>query len=29
MAIEAIFQSLWDSDTQPAEELWLRHANFD
>jgi hypothetical protein len=27
VATKAIFQSLWDNDTQPAEELWLRHAN--
>ena len=26
---EAIFQSLWDNDAQPAEELWLRHANLE
>jgi 6-phospho-3-hexuloisomerase len=26
---EAIFQSLWDNDSQPAEELWLRHANLE
>jgi 6-phospho-3-hexuloisomerase len=26
---EAIFQSLWDNDVQPAEELWLRHANLE
>ena len=26
---EAIFQSLWDKDPQPAEELWLRHANLE
>jgi len=29
VATEAIFQSLWDNDTQPAEELLLRRANFD
>lgn len=26
---EAIFQSLWDKDPQPAEDLWLRHANLE
>ncbi|WP_115788437.1 6-phospho-3-hexuloisomerase [Arthrobacter silvisoli] len=26
---EALFQSLWDNDSQPAEELWLRHANLE
>lgn len=29
VATEAIFQSLWDNDSQPAEELWLRHANLE
>lgn len=29
LATEAIFQSLWDNDAQPAEELWLRHANLE
>ncbi|WP_211713916.1 6-phospho-3-hexuloisomerase [Paenarthrobacter sp. GOM3] len=29
VATEAIFQSLWDNDPQPAEELWLRHANLE
>ncbi|MFI2566733.1 6-phospho-3-hexuloisomerase [Paenarthrobacter sp. NPDC089714] len=29
VATEAIFQSLWDNDAQPAEELWLRHANLE
>ncbi|WP_159708896.1 6-phospho-3-hexuloisomerase [Arthrobacter sp. 18067] len=29
LATEAIFQSLWDSDQQPAEQLWLRHANLE
>ncbi|MCG2623896.1 6-phospho-3-hexuloisomerase [Arthrobacter sp. I2-34] len=29
LATEAIFQSLWDNDPQPAEELWLRHANLE
>lgn len=26
---EAVFQSLWDNDATPAEELWLRHANLE
>lgn len=29
VATEAIFQSLWDKDATPAEELWLRHANLE
>jgi 6-phospho-3-hexuloisomerase len=29
VATEAIFQSLWDNDAQPAQELWLRHANLE
>lgn len=29
LATETIFQSLWDNDAQPAEELWLRHANLE
>jgi 6-phospho-3-hexuloisomerase len=29
VATEAVFQSLWDSDATPAEELWLRHANLE
>ncbi|MFJ6538084.1 6-phospho-3-hexuloisomerase [Paenarthrobacter sp. NPDC091711] len=29
LATEAIFQSLWESDAQPAEKLWLRHANLE
>ncbi|MGP0224111.1 6-phospho-3-hexuloisomerase [Paenarthrobacter sp. NCHU4564] len=29
VATEATFQSLWDNDVQPAEELWLRHANLE
>lgn len=29
IAAEAIFQSLWDNDPQPAEELWIRHANLE
>lgn len=26
---EAIFQSLWDSTDEPAEKLWVRHANLE
>lgn len=26
---EAVFQSLWDEDSTPAEDLWLRHANLE
>lgn len=26
---EAVFQTLWDNDATPAEELWLRHANLE
>jgi len=26
---EALFQSLWDLSDEPAEELWLRHANLE
>ncbi|AOY73482.1 6-phospho-3-hexuloisomerase [Arthrobacter sp. TES] len=29
LATETIFQTLWDNDAQPAEELWLRHANLE
>ncbi|MEA5453852.1 6-phospho-3-hexuloisomerase [Sinomonas sp. JGH33] len=29
LATEAVFQSLWDADGTPAEELWLRHANLE
>lgn len=29
LATEALFQSLWDNDATPAEELWLRHANLE
>jgi 6-phospho-3-hexuloisomerase len=29
VAAEAVFQSLWDADGTPAEELWLRHANLE
>jgi 6-phospho-3-hexuloisomerase len=29
LATEALFQSLWDNTDEPAEELWLRHANLE
>ncbi|TFD76373.1 6-phospho-3-hexuloisomerase [Cryobacterium sp. Sr8] len=29
LATEALFQSLWDSTDEPAEQLWLRHANLE
>lgn len=29
LATEAIFQSLWDNTDEPAEQLWLRHANLE
>ena len=29
LATEAIFQSLWDNTDEPAERLWLRHANLE
>ncbi|MEC5201020.1 6-phospho-3-hexuloisomerase [Arthrobacter sp. PL16] len=29
LATEAIFQSLWDNTDEPAEKLWLRHANLE
>lgn len=29
VASEAVFQSLWDAEGTPAEELWLRHANLE
>lgn len=29
VATEAVFQSLWEADGTPAEELWLRHANIE
>jgi 6-phospho-3-hexuloisomerase len=29
LASEAVFQSLWDAEGTPAEELWLRHANLE
>ncbi|SEO11674.1 6-phospho-3-hexuloisomerase [Cryobacterium sp. TMT1-3] len=29
LATEAVFQSLWDNVDEPAEQLWLRHANLE
>jgi 6-phospho-3-hexuloisomerase len=29
LATEAVFQTLWENTDQPAEELWLRHANLE
>lgn len=29
LATEAIFQSLWGNTDEPAEQLWLRHANLE
>lgn len=29
LATEAVFQSLWDNADEPAEQLWLRHANLE
>lgn len=29
LATEALFQSLWDNTDEPAEQLWLRHANLE
>ena len=29
LTTEALFQSLWDSTDEPAEQLWLRHANLE
>lgn len=29
IATEALFQSLWDNTDEPAEKLWLRHANLE
>jgi 6-phospho-3-hexuloisomerase len=29
LVTEAIFQSLWDTTDEPAEQLWLRHANLE
>jgi 6-phospho-3-hexuloisomerase len=29
LATESIFQTLWDDADEPAEQLWLRHANLE
>ena len=29
LATEALFQSLWENTEEPAEKLWLRHANLE
>lgn len=29
LATESVFQTLWDSTDEPAEQLWLRHANLE
>jgi 6-phospho-3-hexuloisomerase len=29
LATESVFQTLWDNTDEPAEELWLRHANLE
>ena len=29
LATESVFQTLWDNTDQPAEQLWLRHANLE
>ncbi|GAA3272401.1 6-phospho-3-hexuloisomerase [Paenarthrobacter aurescens] len=29
LATEAVFQTLWESTDEPAEQLWLRHANLE
>lgn len=29
LAAEAVFQTLWDNTDEPAETLWLRHANLE
>lgn len=29
IATESVFQTLWDNTDQPAEQLWLRHANLE
>lgn len=29
VATEALFQSLWNNTDEPAEQLWLRHANLE
>lgn len=29
LAMESVFQTLWDNTDEPAEQLWLRHANLE
>lgn len=29
LATESVFQTLWENANQPAEQLWLRHANLE
>jgi 6-phospho-3-hexuloisomerase len=29
LATESVFQTLWDNADEPAEQLWLRHANLE
>lgn len=29
LATEAVFQTLWENTEEPAEQLWLRHANLE
>ena len=29
LATESVFQTLWDTTDEPAEQLWLRHANLE
>lgn len=29
LATESVFQTLWDNTDEPAEQLWLRHANLE
>jgi 6-phospho-3-hexuloisomerase len=29
LAVEAVFQTLWDNTDESAEQLWLRHANLE
>jgi 6-phospho-3-hexuloisomerase len=29
LAVEAVFQTLWENTAEPAEQLWLRHANLE
>jgi 6-phospho-3-hexuloisomerase len=29
LATESVFQTLWDNADEPAEQLWLRHANIE